>query len=272
MPEAEDLYKVGTKGNILQMLKLPDGTIKILVEGLERIKIKSFQNEGTYFSAKITAYPPEKEDDNELKSWARAVVSQFEEYVKLNKKIPLDVVQSVKQIEEYDKLADTVASHLALKTEDKQFLLEAENLKERLNKLLQLIDTEMMVMEVEDRIKNRVKKQMEKSQKEYYLNEQIKAIQKELNDGEDGDEFGNYLKRINATKFTKEAREKALAELKKLKNMGNSSPESAIIRNYLDWLLDIPWNKKTKLNKDLSKAIEVLEEDHYGLEKSKSVL
>lgn len=269
VPEAEDLYKVGTKGNILQMLKLPDGTIKILVEGLERIKIKSFQNEGTYFSAKITAYPPEKEDDNELKSWARAVVSQFEEYVKLNKKIPLDVVQSVKQIEEYDKLADTVASHLALKTEDKQFLLEAENLKERLNKLLQLIDTEMMVMEVEDRIKNRVKKQMEKSQKEYYLNEQIKAIQKELNDGEDGDEFGNYLKRINATKFTKEAREKALAELKKLKNMGNSSPESAIIRNYLDWLLDIPWNKKTKLNKDLSKAIEVLEEDHYGLEKVK---
>lgn len=269
VPEAEDLYKVGTKGNILQMLKLPDGTIKILVEGLERIKIKSFQNEGTYFSAKITAYPPEKEDDNELKSWARAVVSQFEEYVKLNKKIPLDVVQSVKQIEEYDKLADTVASHLALKTEDKQFLLEAENLKERLNKLLQLIDTEMMVMEVEDRIKNRVKKQMEKSQKEYYLNEQIKAIQKELNDGEDGDEFGNYLKRINATKFSKEAREKALAELKKLKNMGNSSPESAIIRNYLDWLLDIPWNKKTKLNKDLSKAIEVLEEDHYGLEKVK---
>lgn len=269
VPEAEDLYKVGTKGNILQMLKLPDGTIKILVEGLERIKIKSFQNEGTYFSAKITAYPPEKENDNELKSWARAVVSQFEEYVKLNKKIPLDVVQSVKQIEEYDKLADTVASHLALKTEDKQFLLETENLKERLNKLLQLIDTEMMVMEVEDRIKNRVKKQMEKSQKEYYLNEQIKAIQKELNDGEDGDEFGNYLKRINATKFTKEAREKALAELKKLKNMGNSSPESAIIRNYLDWLLDIPWNKKTKLNKDLSKAIEVLEEDHYGLEKVK---
>lgn len=269
VPEAEDLYKVGTRGNILQMLKLPDGTIKILVEGLERIKIKSFQNEGTYFSAKITAYPPEKEDDNELKSWARAVVSQFEEYVKLNKKIPLDVVQSVKQIEEYDKLADTVASHLALKTEDKQFLLEAENLKERMNKLLQLIDTEMMVMEVEDRIKNRVKKQMEKSQKEYYLNEQIKAIQKELNDGEDGDEFGNYLKRINATKFTKEAREKALAELKKLKNMGNSSPESAIIRNYLDWLLDIPWNKKTKLNKDLSKAIEVLEEDHYGLEKVK---
>ena len=269
VPEAADLYKVGTRGNILQMLKLPDGTVKILVEGIERIKIKSFHHEGAYISASILPYPQENEDNTELKSWARAVVSQFEEYIKLNKKIPLDVVQSVKQIEEYDKLADTIASHLALKTEDKQFLLEAGNLKERLNKLLQLIDTEMMVMEVEDKIKNRVKKQMENSQKEYYLNEQIKAIQKELNDGEDGDEFGNYLKRINATKFTKEAREKALSELKKLKNMGNSSPESAVIRNYLDWLLDIPWDKKTKLNKDLQKAIDVLEEDHYGLEKVK---
>ena len=269
VPEAADLYKVGTRGNILQMLKLPDGTVKILVEGIERIKIKSFHHEGAYISASILPYPQENEDNTELKSWARAVVSQFEEYIKLNKKIPLDVVQSVKQIEEYDKLADTIASHLALKTEDKQFLLEAGNLKERLNKLLQLIDTEMMVMEVEDKIKNRVKKQMEKSQKEYYLNEQIKAIQKELNDGEDGDEFGNYLKRINETKFTKEAREKALSELKKLKNMGNSSPESAVIRNYLDWLLDIPWDKKTKLNKDLQKAIDVLEEDHYGLEKVK---
>lgn len=269
VPEAADLYKVGTRGNILQMLKLPDGTVKILVEGIECVKIKNIKNEGSYFSAEVLAYPQEKEDDTELKSWARAVVSQFEEYIKLNKKIPLDVVQSVKQIEEYDKLADTIASHLALKTEDKQFLLEAGSLKERLNKLLQLIDTEMMVLEVEDKIKNRVKKQMEKSQKEYYLNEQIKAIQKELNNGEDGDEFGNYLKRINSTKFNKEAREKALAELKKLKSMGNSSPESSVIRNYLDWLLDIPWDKKTKLNKDLEKAINVLEEDHYGLEKVK---
>ncbi len=269
VPEAKDLYKVGTRGNILQMLKLPDGTVKILVEGIERVKIKNIKNEGSYFSAEVVAYPQEKEDDTEMKSWARAVVSQFEEYIRLNKKIPLDVVQSVKQIEEYDKLADTIASHLALKTEDKQFLLEAGSLKERLNKLLQLIDTEMMVLEVEDKIKNRVKKQMEKSQKEYYLNEQIKAIQKELNNGEDGDEYGNYLKRINSTRFNKEAREKALAELKKLKSMGNSSPESSVIRNYLDWLLDIPWDKKTKLNKDLEKAINVLEEDHYGLEKVK---
>jgi len=269
VPCGKDLYKVGTLGNILQLLKLPDGTIKILVEGLKRIKIREFYDDATHIAASVEEYPPASEEQEELKPWARAVMSQFEDYVKLNKKIPLDVVQSVKQIDEYDKLADTVASHLILKTEDKQFLLEANNLKERLNKLLQLIDTEMMVLDVEDKIKNRVKKQMEKSQKEYYLNEQIKAIQKELNEGEDGDEYGTYLKRINATKFSKEAREKALAELKKLRNTSNTSPEGAVIRNYLDWLLDIPWNKKTKLNKDLSRAITVLNEDHYGLEKVK---
>lgn len=268
-PSAKDLYKVGTLGNILQLLKLPDGTIKILVEGLERVKITGFQENGTYIAASVEEYPQENVEQTELKPWARAVISQFEDYVKLNKKIPLDVVQSVKQIEEYDKLADTIASHLVLKTEDKQFLLEAGSLKERLNKLLQLIDTEMMVLDVEDKIKNRVKKQMEKSQKEYYLNEQIKAIQKELNDGDDADDYATYLKKINATKFSKEAREKALSELKKLKNTSNSSPESSVIRNYLDWLLDIPWNKKTKLNKDLSRAIKVLNEDHYGLEKVK---
>lgn len=269
VPSAKDLYKVGTLGNILQLLKLPDGTVKILVEGLERIKITGFQENASYIAASVEEYPQENEEQSELKPWARAVISQFEDYVKLNKKIPLDVVQSVKQIEEYDKLADTIASHLVLKTEDKQFLLETGSLKERLNKLLQLIDTEMMVLDVEDKIKNRVKKQMEKSQKEYYLNEQIKAIQKELNDGDDFDDYGTYLKKINATKFSKEAREKALSELKKLKNTANSSPESSVIRNYLDWLLDIPWNKKTKLNKDLSRAIEVLNEDHYGLEKVK---
>ncbi len=269
VPNAKDMYTVGTLGNILQMLKLPDGTIKILVEGIERIKINEFFDEKTYYSANIEPYPVSEQDTTELKSWARAVVSQFEEYIKLNKKIPLDVVQSVKQIEEYDKLADTIASHLSLKTEDKQFLLEADNLKDRLNKLLQLIDTEMMVIEVEDKIKTRVKKQMEKSQKEYYLNEQIKAIQKELNNGDDADEYGTYLKKINNTKLSKEAREKALSDLKKLKSMGNSTPESSILRNYLDWLLDTPWDKKTKLNKDLAKAIDILDEDHYGLEKVK---
>lgn len=268
IPELKDLYTVGTLGNILQMLKLPDGTIKILVEGLERLKIKKYINEESFISAEATSYPQTSEDGDELESWARAVVSQFEEYVKSNKKIPLDVVQSVKQIDEYDKLADTIASHLSLKTQDKQFLLEADTLKERLNKLLELIDTEMMVAEVEDRIKTRVKKQMEKSQKEYYLNEQMKAIQKELNQGEE-DEYSGYLKRINNTKFSKEAREKALAELKKLRSMSQSSPESSVIRNYLDWLLDLPWDKRTKLNKDLQTAIDILEEDHYGLEKVK---
>ena len=270
VPQAKDLYKVGTLGNILQMLRLPDGTVKLLVEGLERIKISAYTEHKDYISARIESYPQEKNDDKSLESWARAVVSQFEEYVKLNKKLPYDVMQSIRQINEYDKLADTVASHLSLKTEDKQFLLEASNLQDRLNKLLQLIDTEMTVLEVEDKIKHRVKKQMEKSQKEYYLNEQMKAIQKELNNGEEGDEYDNYLKRINKTRFTKEAREKALSELKKLRGMGNSTPESSIVRNYLDWLLDLPWDKKTKLNKDLSKAIAILEEDHYGLEKVKA--
>ncbi len=268
VPTAKDLYKVGTLGNILQMLKLPDGTVKILVEGVERIKITAFHDNKSYFSAETESYPQQKEDKNELESWARAVVSQFEDYVRANKKIPFDVVQSVKQIDDYAKLADTVASHLTLKTADKQFLLEASTLKERLNKLLQLIDTEMVVWEVEDRIKNRVKKQMEKSQKEYYLNEQMKAIQKELRQDEE-DELGEYLKRINTTKFTKEAREKALNELKKLRAMSSSAPESSVIHNYLDWLLDLPWDKKTKLNKDLNTAIKILDEDHYGLEKVK---
>lgn len=269
VPAPKDLYKVGTLGNVLQMLKLPDGTIKLLVEGIERVKITSFTDHHNYISAVTESYPQEKSNKRELESWRRAIISQFEEYVKLNKKIPYDVIQSVKQIEEYDKLADTVASHLSLKTEDKQFLLAADNLEARLNKILQLIDTEMMVLEVEEKIKSRVKKQMEKSQKEYYLNEQMKAIQKELNNGEETDEFGSILKKINSTKLSKEAREKALSELKKLRGMGTSTPESSVIRNYLDWLLELPWDKKTKLNKDLNKAIAVLEEDHYGLEKVK---
>lgn len=268
VPKVKDLYKVGTLGNILQMLKLPDGTVKILVEGIERIKLSEPLDLGNYITARATRYPLARDNMKELESWARAVVSQFEDYVKSNKKIPFDVIQSVKQIDEYDKLADTIASHLSLKTQDKQLLLETNTLKERLNKLLQLIDTEMMVAEVEDKIKTRVKKQMEKSQKEYYLNEQIKAIQKELNQGED-DEYGDYLKRINSTKFSKEAREKALAELKKMRSMNQSSPETSVIRNYLDWLLDLPWDEKTKLNKDLSTAIRILDEDHYGLEKVK---
>lgn len=268
-PSVEDMFHVGTLGHIMQMLRLPDGSLKILVEGLRRIKTKKIQDNGQFFAADVVDYPIKESNQIELEAWARALTGQFEELVRANKKIPMEILQTVQQITDYNKLVDTIASHLTLKSEDKQYLLEVDNLKDRLNKLLQLIDKEMMVFEVEGKIKNRVKKQMEKSQKEYYLNEQMKAIQKELNNGDEDDEYGDYLKRINATKLSKEAREKSLSELKKLRNMGNSTPESSIIRNYLDWMLDLPWNKKTNLNKDLQKAIDILEEDHYGLEKVK---
>ncbi len=269
-PKADDIYKIGTLGNILQMLKLPDGTVKVLIEGLERIKIEEFSDNGDYISARISSFP-ETDDQNSLEheALARAVLEQFEEYVKVSKKISPDVLVAVRQIEDYSKLADTVASHIALKVEDKQALLEAKDLKARFEKLLGIIDAEMALIEVENKIRNRVKKQMEKSQKEYYLNEQMKAIQKELNDGDEEDEIATYLKKIKHTHLSKEAREKAQAEVRKLKTMGAMSSEATVVRNYLDWLLDIPWNKKSKVNKDLSKAMEILERDHYGLEKVK---
>lgn len=269
-PKADDIYKIGTLGNILQMLKLPDGTVKVLIEGLERIKIEEFSDNGDYISARISSFP-ETDDQNSLEheALARAVLEQFEEYVKVSKKISPDVLVAVRQIEDYSKLADTVASHIALKVEDKQALLEAKDLKARFEKLLGIIDAEMALIEVENKIRNRVKKQMEKSQKEYYLNEQMKAIQKELNDGDEEDEIAAYTKKIKHTHLSKEAREKAQAEVRKLKTMGAMSSEATVVRNYLDWLLDIPWNKKSKVNKDLSKAMEILERDHYGLEKVK---
>ncbi len=269
-PKADDIYKIGTLGNILQMLKLPDGTVKVLIEGLERIKIEEFSDNGDYISARISSFP-ETDDQNSLEheALARAVLEQFEEYVKVSKKISPDVLVAVRQIEDYSKLADTVASHIALKVEDKQALLEAKDLKARFEKLLGIIDAEMALIEVENKIRNRVKKQMEKSQKEYYLNEQMKAIQKELNDGDEEDEIATYLKKIKHTRLSKEAREKAQAEVRKLKTMGAMSSEATVVRNYLDWLLDIPWNKKSKVNKDLSKAMAVLERDHYGLDKVK---
>lgn len=269
-PKADDIYKIGTLGNILQMLKLPDGTVKVLIEGLERIKIEEFSDNGDYISARISSFP-ETDDQNSLEheALARAVLEQFEEYVKVSKKISPDVLVAVRQIEDYSKLADTVASHIALKVEDKQALLEAKDLKARFEKLLGIIDAEMALIEVENKIRNRVKKQMEKSQKEYYLNEQMKAIQKELNDGDEEDEIAAYTKKIKHTHLSKEAREKAQAEVRKLKTMGAMSSEATVVRNYLDWLLDIPWNKKSKVNKDLSKAMAVLERDHYGLDKVK---
>ena len=268
-PRDEDIYHVGTIGSILQMLKLPDGTVKVLVEGLERVEIDHFEVKKDFVVAQIKPFPQENEENKELEALARAVISEFEEYVGASKHVSPDVTVAVRQIEDHSKLADTVASHLMLKVEDKQSLLEAKGLKERFEKLLSLMNAELMMMEVENKIKNRVKKQMEKSQKEYYLNEQMKAIQKELNDGEEEDEVSTYSKKIKKLKLSKEASDKASSEVKKLKMMGPMSSEASVVRNYLDWILGLPWGIKSKVNKDLNKATEILEEDHYGLEKVK---
>ena len=268
-PSQDDVYTVGTMGTILQLLKLPDGTVKVLIEGVERVEVKKFAERKGYMAAQIDIIPQQDGDTSELEAMARAVVSQFEEYVKLSRKIPPEVLTSVGQIEDYGKLADTIASHLALKIADKQALLEGKTLHERFEKILSFMDAEITLLEVENKIKNRVKKQMEKSQKEYYLNEQMKAIQKELSDGEEGDEISEYMAKIEKTKLSKEAREKALAEVKKLKSMSTMSSEATVVRNYLDWMLDIPWKKYSKVNKDISKAMEILEADHYGLDKVK---
>ena len=269
-PTAEDLFKVGTVGTVLQLLKLPDGTVKVLIEGLERVKIDAFADNPDFIEVTATILPEVEEKDNlELEALVRAVLSQFEEYVKLSRKTPPEALAAVNQIEDYSKLADTIASHLSLKIEEKQALLEGETLHDRFEKILGFMDSEITMLEVENRIKSRVKQQMEKSQKEYYLNEQMKAIQKELGDDEDGNEIAEYMKKIEKTKLSKEAKEKALAEVKKLKNMSSMSSEATVVRNYLDWLLDIPWKKRSKVNKDLQKALDILEKDHYGLDKVK---
>ncbi len=268
-PKQGDLYQIGTMGNILQMLKLPDGTVKVLIEGIERIEVQHFEFEQSYISAQIKVLPESEIQTPELEALSRAVISQFEEYVRTSKRVSPDVITAIHQIEDYSKLADTIASHLTLKVEEKQSLLEAKDLYDRFDKLLLLMNAELSMMEIENKIKTRVKKQMEKSQKEYYLNEQMKAIQKELNDGEDEDEIGQYMKKIESTKLSKEAKDKALSEVKKLKTMGVMSSEATVVRNYLDWMLDIPWKVKSKVNKDLKKATEILEADHYGLEKVK---
>ena len=220
-------------------------------------------------SANITVLPDDNEDNPEIEAIVRAVLAQFEEYVKLSKKTAPEVLVAVNQIEDYSKLADTIASHLSLKIADKQSLLEGATLSERFEKILGFMDAEITMLEVENRIRNRVKKQMEKSQKEYYLNEQMKAIQKELGDGEEDSEISEYMKKIKNTKLSKEAKDKALAEVRKLKNMSVMSAEATVVRNYLDWILDIPWKKRSKVNKDIERAMAILEEDHYGLDKVK---
>jgi ATP-dependent Lon protease len=269
-PEAEDIYKVGTVASVLQLLKLPDGTVKVLVEGSARARIVGFTEKSDFFQAKAQTLPEGKTDAPEIEALARSVVNQFEQYVKLNRKVPPEVLVSINQIDDSSKLADTVASHLALKIADKQELLEIESVTERLERVYALMEGEIGVLQVERKIRSRVKRQMEKTQREYYLNEQLKAIQKELGEGEDGkDEAAELEERIKKTKFTKEAREKAMAELKKLRHMSPMSAEATVVRNYLDWMLTIPWSVKSKVKKDIKLAERILDEDHYGLEKVK---
>ena len=264
----DNVFHVGTLGSVLQLLKLPDGTLKVLIEGVERVKIESFTDNTEFMEVLASKLPVSQKDDIEIEALSRAVISQFEEYVKLSKKIPPEVLISLNQIDDWGKMADTIASHLSLKIADKQALLEAATLKNRFEKLLAFLNSEITMLEVENRIKSRVKKQMEKSQKEYYLNEQMKAIQKELGDTED-EELAEYMKKISKTKLSKEAKEKALSEVKKLKSMSPMSSEATVVRNYLDWVLGIPWKKPSKVKKDLHEAMEILDADHYGLEKVK---
>jgi ATP-dependent Lon protease len=269
-PSADDIYRVGTVSTILQLLKLPDGTVKVLVEGGKRARITGFRDTESYFEAFVEAMPDQGVDAKELEALGRTVVSQFEQYIKLNKKIAPEVLVSLNQIEEPSKLADTVASHLNLKIAEKQELLEIAKVGERLERVFGHMESEIGVLQVEKRIRNRVKRQMEKTQREYYLNEQLKAIQKELGEGEDGkDENAELEARIKKTRLSKEAREKAMQELKKLKTMSPMSAEATVVRNYLDWMLSIPWKKRSKIRNDVVAAEKVLEADHYGLEKVK---
>ena len=269
-PQADAIYTVGTIANVLQLLKLPDGTVKVLVEGIARAEITSFSEREDYHEANAVTLAEPDEDPVEIEALARSVVSDFENYVKLNKKISPEVVGAAGQIEDYSKLADTVASHLAIKIPEKQDMLSILSVRARLEKAMSFMESEISVLQVEKRIRSRVKRQMEKTQREYYLNEQMKAIQKELGDGEDGrDEAAELEDRIKKTKLSKEAREKANAELKKLRQMSPMSAEATVVRNYLDWLLTIPWGKKSKIKNDLNLADEILDAEHYGLDKVK---
>ncbi|WP_262270700.1 MULTISPECIES: endopeptidase La [Microvirga] len=268
-PSTDAIYKVGTLANVLQLLKLPDGTVKVLVEGASRAQVKAYTRTDEFYEAEAEALPDSLGDQVEAEALARSVVSEFENYVKLNKKVSPEVVTAVTQIDEPAKLADTIASHLAIKIADKQAILETATVAQRLEKVLGMMESEISVLQVEKRIRTRVKRQMEKTQREYYLNEQMKAIQKELGDDEGRDELAELEEKIEKTKFTKEAREKALGELKKLRQMSPMSAEATVVRNYLDWLLGIPWNRRSKMKKDLKAAQDLLDADHYGLDKVK---
>jgi ATP-dependent Lon protease len=269
-PGPDDIYTIGTLGTVLQLLKLPDDTVKVLVEGGRRVKIVGYTGKSEFFEANAVDMEETAAEASELQAAARTVVSEFENYVKLNKKVPPEVVVSINKIEEPAKLADTISAHLALKVAEKQQLLELDSVSKRLERILGLMEGEIGVLQVEKKIRNRVKRQMEKTQREYYLNEQMKAIQKELGETEDGrDEISELEKRIKKTRLSKEAREKANGELKKLRTMSPMSAEATVVRNYLDWLLSIPWRKPTKIIKDLKFAEDILNADHHGLEKVK---
>jgi ATP-dependent Lon protease len=269
-PSTSDIYTVGTIGTVLQLLKLPDGTVKVLVEGGQRARVVRFADNEAFFQAHAEVIAEKPGAHQEIEALGRTVVAQFEQYLKLNKKIPPEVLVSINQIDDPGKLADTVASHLTLKIPEKQELLETETVSDRLEKVFGYMEGEIGVLQVEKRIRSRVKRQMEKTQREYYLNEQLKAIQKELGEGEDGrDEMAELEERINKTKFSKEAHDKAVAELKKLRSMSPMSAEATVVRNYLDWLLSIPWHKRTKIKRDITGAERVLNADHFGLEKVK---
>ncbi len=268
-PATDAIFETGTLASVLQLLKLPDNTVKVLVEGATRAKVLKYTDRSDYYEADATVIVDDVGERVEAEAMARSVVTEFENYVKLNKKVSPEVVGVVQQIEDYAKLADTVASHLAVKIPDKQDILETPTVTQRLEKVLGLMESEISVLQVEKRIRTRVKRQMEKTQREYYLNEQMKAIQKELGDEEGKDELAELEDKIKKTKLSKEAREKATHELKKLRQMSPMSAEATVVRNYLDWLLSIPWNKKSKVKKDLVGAEKILNDDHYGLEKVK---
>ncbi len=268
-PATEDIYRIGSIANILQMLKLPDGTVKVLVEGTQRAKVLRIFDDKSHLDAEIQAVPIDEEIGHEAEAMRRALINQFDQYVKLNKKIPPEILTSLAGIDDAGRLADTIAAHLPLKLEQKQEVLEIFDVRLRLEHLLGLLEAELDIMQVEKRIRGRVKRQMEKSQREYYLNEQVKAIQKELGEGEDGADIEEVEKKIKAAHMPKDARAKAEAELKKLRLMSPMSAEATVVRNYIDVLVALPWKKKTKIDTDLKHAEDVLEADHYGLDKVK---
>lgn len=270
-PGADDLYSIGTLGTVLQLLKLPDGSIKVLVEGHHRVEVTEVKDNESFLEAKYKDIPTDTSDQNvELEALSRTTLKQFEQYIKLNKKIPSEVLVSFGQIEDAGKLADSIASHLVINIASKQELLEDIDVSKRLDRISEMMRDEIDVMQVEKRIRNRVKRQMEKSQRDYYLNEQIKAIQKELGDGDDGvNEIAELQERAEKTKLSKEAREKVTAEIKKLRSMSPASAEATVVRNYIDTLLSLPWKQKSRVKTDIVKAREILDEDHFGLDKVK---